>query len=334
MLNMRPLFAASIVLLWTGAAHAQLGVGEAAPSIQVDRWHNLPKGMKEVEQSHLKGKIVIVEFWATWCGPCRASIPHLIEVQNKYKSKGVILLAISDEPDRTVTEFMKSTKMPYVVGTGGDAARNAYQVKAFPTTFLVDGEGKIAWVGHPAAMDAELEKLLKESPPKGKSFLMTGSAKELYAKAESYYKSKKYEQALKAYDQLAKNYATTKEGKESKKKAATMRGNSSIMSKIKIAQDERKADKWLRAARAVMQYGDASDAVKYYTRIIDECPDTKSAKFARSEIEAAKAKAKDSGEFKSTKKKSTKKAKPVDEVESEEQDDSDESSDEDTDEDE
>lgn len=222
-------------------------------------------------------------------------------MQKKYKNKGVILLAVSYEPERTVKTYIDKYKVSYVVGAGAEDAMEKYGVKGFPTAFLVDPDGKIAWTGHPQDnVERAIDKVLEEKPPKGKSFLITGSAKSLFKQAEGYFKKKKYEEALDLYEQLAGEYGSTKEGKDSKKRIKTMRGNSSIMGKIKMARAERQAEKWLRAARALARYGDAADAVKYYQRIIDEFPETKSAKYAQSEIEPFK---KDAKESKATKKK-------------------------------
>lgn len=216
-------------------------------------------------------------------------------MQNKYKNKGVILLAVSYEPEKTVKTYIEKQKLPYIVGAGAEDSMKEYGVKGFPTAFLINPDGKIAWTGHPATVEEALEKLLKESPVKGKSFLVTGSAKSLYKKAEGYYKKKKYEEAVESYEELAKQYGTTKEGKLAKGKLKKIKGNSSIMAKIKMAKSEREADKWLRAARALAQDGDPADAVKYYDRIIKKYPETKAAKFAGEEIGAMMDAAKKSG---------------------------------------
>lgn len=294
MLN-RILISLSLLALVTANVCADVKVGDIAPPISADKWFNLPKGKKGIKQSDLRGQIVVIEFWATWCPPCRKTIPHLAELHGKYKNKGVILLGISDEPEKTVSKFMQSTRMPYVVAAGAEGAGSQYGVQGIPHSFLVDPEGKVVWAGYPTELEAQLDKLLKDSPPKGKSFLMTGSAKSLYKKAEGYYKKKKYEEAVESYEELAKQYGSTKEGKLAKGKLKKIKGNSSIMAKIKMAKSEREADKLLRAARALAQDGDPADAVKYYDRIIKKYPETKAAKFAGEEIGAMKDAAKKSG---------------------------------------
>lgn len=116
-----------------------------------------------------KGKqTYVVEFWATWCGPCKVSIPHLTEMQAKFKDKGVTFVGISDETAEIVKPFVKkmAEKMDYVVAVDSDrktsdAYMRAYSQNGIPTAFIVDKEGKVAWVGHPmGGLDEALDQVL------------------------------------------------------------------------------------------------------------------------------------------------------------------------------
>ena len=135
------------------AAPASL-VGKPAPEIKAAYWINTP-GLK---LSDLTGKVVVVEFWATWCPPCRKSIPHLIELNKKFADKGVVFIGLSDETQDKVAPFVKQMNMDYAVG-GGSPTGNLYGVTGIPTAFIVDTTGKVAWEGHP--MDPEFEKALE-----------------------------------------------------------------------------------------------------------------------------------------------------------------------------
>jgi len=112
------------------------------------------------------GKVYIVEFWATWCGPCRTSIPHLTDVAHKYKDKNVTVVGISKEEADVVKPFVdkQGVKMDYNVavdptGTVNEGYMKAFGYSGIPHAFIVDAEGKIAWQGHPMA---DMEQVLDE----------------------------------------------------------------------------------------------------------------------------------------------------------------------------
>ncbi|MEN8126626.1 MAG: TlpA disulfide reductase family protein [Planctomycetota bacterium] len=113
-----------------------------------------------------EGKITVVEFWATWCPPCLKSIPHLTELQKKYKDKDVTVIGISDEPADTVRPFVENMaeKMDYTVAIDPDKTVTkgymaAFKQSGIPTAFIVDGQGKVAWVGYPMG---ELDNVLPQ----------------------------------------------------------------------------------------------------------------------------------------------------------------------------
>lgn len=101
---------------------------------------------KALELKSLTGKVVVVNFWATWCPPCRAEIPGMQEVYEKYKSKGLEIVGVSLDRDgwRAVTPFLQKTKMTYPVVMGGQEVAEAYGgISAIPTSFVIDRKGKI-----------------------------------------------------------------------------------------------------------------------------------------------------------------------------------------------
>jgi thiol-disulfide isomerase/thioredoxin len=101
---------------------------------------------KEINLSDYKGKIVILDFWATWCGPCRRGIPDLVSIQNSYKNK-VIVIGISLDDDRTkndILPFMKEYGVNYPVVYGTSEVVTSYgSIRAIPTSFIIDQKGNI-----------------------------------------------------------------------------------------------------------------------------------------------------------------------------------------------
>ena len=151
-------------LIVTSNAKA-LGVGDAAPPLKVSKW---VKG--EAVEKLATNKTYVVEFWATWCGPCRTSIPHLSELAHQFTNVTFIGVDVWEQgPDKeaTVTKFIAKMgdKMDYRVAMDtedGDMANSwmkAAEQNGIPAAFVVQG-GKIIWIGHPMS---GLEETLKEA---------------------------------------------------------------------------------------------------------------------------------------------------------------------------
>lgn len=159
-------------LVWAQMVRADspvkpLKLGDPAPALQVADW--VQGG--PVKLANGKGKkAYIVEFWATWCPPCRMSIPHLNEIYKKYKDKGLEVVAITDEDAASVKSFVQSQgdKMTYPVvvdkdGLTAAAFMGGFNEDGIPHAFVVDTEGNIVWHGHP--MDS-LETVIQKYLPK------------------------------------------------------------------------------------------------------------------------------------------------------------------------
>jgi cytochrome c biogenesis protein CcmG/thiol:disulfide interchange protein DsbE len=125
---------------------------------------------KTVHLADYKGKVVLLDFWATWCGPCKIEIPWFTDLEHKWKDKGfeVLGVAMDDNGWEDVKPFLAEMKMNYRVVIGDDAAAQAYGgVDSLPTTFLIDKQGKIAaiHIGLTARKDFEdgIDELLQET---------------------------------------------------------------------------------------------------------------------------------------------------------------------------
>lgn len=143
-----------------------LSVGDAAPVLAIGKW---VKG--EPVAAFQKGKTYIVEFWATWCGPCIVGMPHLSELQKKYADKGLTIIGVTrEDPNNSLEQVETMVKakgdvMSYTVawddaGKTNTAYMRAAQQQGIPCAFLVDGNGKIAYIGHPMSIDATLETVV------------------------------------------------------------------------------------------------------------------------------------------------------------------------------
>lgn len=157
-----------------------LTIGSQAPQIDIEHWLSNGKGHFKPVTEFEPGHIYIVEFWATWCGPCIAAMPHAAEIQEKYADKHVQFIGVSDEDLPTVEEFLQKRldndddKPTYGDITSAyslttDPDRSVYEDYMFaagqygiPNAFIVGKSGLIEWVGHPMAMDKPLQKVIDD----------------------------------------------------------------------------------------------------------------------------------------------------------------------------
>ena len=172
-MNFPTLRAAVAVCLCATLHAAGLKTGDAAPKIRVASWAQ-GEAVKELEGD----KVYIVEFWATWCGPCIQSIPHLNDIHKKYRDKGLVVIGQNlGEDSGKVSSFVQSMggKMTYRVtvddkaegGWMGQHWLTAAGQNGIPCAFVVNKAGKIAYIGHPMEMkESLLEKLLAEPSTK------------------------------------------------------------------------------------------------------------------------------------------------------------------------
>ena len=165
---MKPLLVATaltLALFGTARFAAAAELGMTAPPLKIAKW---VKG-NAVDLAAGRGKgIYVVEFWATWCPPCRVSIPHLTALQKRFRGQGVTVIGISGELEGKVRPFVEKQgdAMDYVVAiddgeqTSG-AYMQAFQQNGIPHAFVVDKEGRVVWQGHPmVGLDEALEEIV------------------------------------------------------------------------------------------------------------------------------------------------------------------------------
>jgi thiol-disulfide isomerase/thioredoxin len=163
----------------TAFATDDLEVGTLAPALDISHWVHDGNGKYPKVSTFETGKVYVIEFWATTCGPCIQSIPHLAELQTKYGDRGMQIISVSDETVDVVAPFLnnriKNSKGQ--VTTINDVARSycltcdpdgstskdyllAANQSAIPCAFIVGKDARIEWIGHPLEMDSILEAVL------------------------------------------------------------------------------------------------------------------------------------------------------------------------------
>jgi peroxiredoxin len=160
------------VALWQGLSTAPPAASdalipaakrEAAPDFRLSDAVGNP-----VALSNLKGKVVLLNFWATWCGGCQVEIPWFMEFQNKYWSAGLAVVGISTDDDgwKSVRPYLKEKKLNYTIAIDDGTAGKLYKLDSMPMTILIDRDGKVA-ASHVGLVSknsyqAEIESLLKK----------------------------------------------------------------------------------------------------------------------------------------------------------------------------
>ncbi|WP_146119087.1 TlpA disulfide reductase family protein [Blastopirellula marina] len=174
------IFASSSVTLYAADAPS-LTIGSQAPALGIEHWLSAAQGERGEVKEFESEKIYVVEFWATWCIPCVASMPHLADLQTKYADQQVQIISVSQEPLETVTTFLDRQVL------GDDAKRTYAQLtaeyslttdpdssvftaymqgagqKVIPTAFVVGKTGQIEWIGHPKDLDQPLAAVVADN---------------------------------------------------------------------------------------------------------------------------------------------------------------------------
>lgn len=196
--------------------------GDPAPAMSVASW---VKG--DPVSAFDKGKVYVVEFWATWCGPCKQTIPHLTELQKKYEGKATFIGVSTFEHDQSgVAPFVEQMgkKMDYRVamdkvakgdenGQNGDMAKTWMEAagqNGIPTAFIIDRDTKVAWIGHPMTMEEPLQKVIagtwntqEYSAQLAKDLANQGAEQAIGKKLADELHAKDYDAALKTASDLA-----------------------------------------------------------------------------------------------------------------------------------
>ena len=135
--------------------------GEPAPPLKITSTSG-----QQITLANYKGHVLLLDFFATWCAPCRDSIPRLIDLNRRYGKQGLQVLGLSadEEGDRALDSFISEHKITYPVALAGEAVIDDYGLRSVPTLYVIDKKGRVAekFQGYNEAMEKSLETLIKK----------------------------------------------------------------------------------------------------------------------------------------------------------------------------
>ena len=133
--------------------------GQKAPDVKVAEL--MGNGRKRI--SDFKGKVLLIDAWATWCGPCRETMPVIQKFYNEYGPKGLEVMAVSGETAPVVSRFLKETNYTYPMYLDTDNSfQEAFQINQLPKSFVIDRDGNIVYSGHPGD-EGELKDAIEKA---------------------------------------------------------------------------------------------------------------------------------------------------------------------------
>lgn len=153
------------LLLLPGGSDAAPRIGQSSPTFKV-----ISTSGQTITQENYRGHVLILDFFATWCQPCRMSIPHLVEMNRKYGRQGLHILGLSVDEDgeRVVTTFADEHRVNYPLALAGDSITADFGVRSVPIMYVIDKKGRVAEVfrGYSnesaRALDSSIKRLLAE----------------------------------------------------------------------------------------------------------------------------------------------------------------------------
>ena len=152
------IFGGVAALIWMDEHKHRVALGTAAPNVTFQ----MLDGSPDVSLASLRGQPVVLDFWATWCPPCRASLPHIAELAKKYEGKAHVI-AVNAEGEQAALQkhTLEQLRVSLPVATNGAQAAAAYHVEGLPTTVVLDREGKVVETFTGAVASSRIERVLE-----------------------------------------------------------------------------------------------------------------------------------------------------------------------------
>ena len=157
-------FAALLVmamLMLPGQASAILQKGQPAPPFKV-----VSTSGQQITEANYKGYVLLIDFFATWCNPCRDAIPHLVRLNQKYGKQGLQILGVSldEDGEKQVRDFCAVQKVNYPVALANEDMQTEYGLRSIPTLYVINKKGVVAekFMGFNSDMAARMDLLIKQ----------------------------------------------------------------------------------------------------------------------------------------------------------------------------
>jgi thiol-disulfide isomerase/thioredoxin len=253
---------------------------------------------KPFELKDLRGKVVLIDFWATWCGPCRGALPELKAVHEKYRDQGLAVVGVSLDKDvDACTRFVEENDLDWyhIVEGGGWRTRLAreFRIRSIPHMVLLDANGVVVAPRLRHNLEQAVAAAMKKTPPTAKvpdPEWERARREAAFARAQHYVQAEDYPRAVTALQRIQEKYAESDEAGAARKQLDNLQADPQVVAALEAAREQaaararEQAGRLLKMARNLANRGKNVTARKYYQRLIDDFAAYPESKVAEREI--------------------------------------------------